>query len=47
MKATAPPANADIVSQGLLTPDRAEGCNEEYNRLTRAWSTLLQTHLRE
>ena len=41
-----PKANADIVSGGSLPEDRAEGCEQEWEQLTRGWSTLLEPHLR-
>ena len=41
-----PKANADIVENGSLPEDRAEGCEEEWDQLTRGWGTLLDPHLR-
>ncbi|WP_059016304.1 DUF4344 domain-containing metallopeptidase [Mycobacterium sp. M26] len=41
-----PKANADIVENGSLPEDRAEGCEEEWGQLTRGWGTLLEPHLR-
>lgn len=41
-----PKANADIVENGSLPEDRAEGCEEEWDQLTRGWGTLLEPHLR-
>ncbi|WP_328362639.1 DUF4344 domain-containing metallopeptidase [Mycobacterium sp. NBC_00419] len=41
-----PTANADIVADGSLPEDRAEGCEQEWEQLTRGWSTLLEPHLR-
>ncbi len=41
-----PDGNKDILADGLLPQDRADGCNNEYNRLMRAWGTLLSTHLK-
>lgn len=37
-------ANADIVSSGLLPEDRADDCEGEYDKLARAWATLLEPH---
>ncbi len=39
-----PAGNADIVGPDALPEDRAGGCEDEYNQLTRAWSTLLAPH---
>nr|WP_308197418.1 DUF4344 domain-containing metallopeptidase [Candidatus Mycolicibacterium alkanivorans] len=41
-----PETNADIVKNGLLPEDRADGCEGEWDQLTRGWSTLLEPHLR-
>lgn len=41
-----PSANADIVANGSLPEDRADGCEEEWQQLSRGWSTLLEPHLR-
>lgn len=41
-----PEANADIVKKGLLPADRADGCEGEWDQLSRGWSTLLEPHLR-
>ena len=41
-----PAAHADMVEDGRLPADRAAGCPEEYQRLSRAWFTLLAPHLR-
>lgn len=39
-----PDANADVVAQGLLPQDRADGCEDEFNKMTKAWSELLSPH---
>jgi len=39
-----PQAEADIVDNGLLPEDRADGCEYEYDQLSRAWSELLEPH---
>ena len=41
-----PAAHADMVEDGRLPADRAAGCPEEYQRLSRAWYKLLAPHLR-
>ena len=41
-----PAAHADMVEDGRLPADRAAGCPEEYQRLSRAWYTLLAPHFR-
>lgn len=41
-----PDANADIVTDGMLPEARADGCEYEYEKLSRAWSTLLEPHLK-
>ncbi|OBG89489.1 hypothetical protein A5733_21880 [Mycobacterium sp. NS-7484] len=41
-----PVANADVVSQGLLPQDRADGCEDEYDKMTNAWAELLAPHLK-
>lgn len=41
-----PDANADIVADGMLPEARADGCEDEYNKLSRAWSTLLEPHMK-
>jgi len=41
-----PAAHADLVEDGRLPPERAAGCPEEYQRLSRAWYTLLAPHLK-
>ncbi|MBX8687367.1 hypothetical protein GO011_07965 [Mycobacterium sp. 20091114027_K0903767] len=41
-----PDGNQDILSGGLLPKERADRCNNEYNRLMRAWGTLLSPHLK-
>ena len=41
-----PAAHADMVADGRLPEDRAAGCQEEYNQLSRAWSKLLDPYLK-
>jgi Putative metallopeptidase len=41
-----PDATGDVVAQGLLTEDRAERCADEYQKLDRAWSRLLDPYLK-
>ena len=41
-----PAAHADMVADGRLPEDRAVGCQEEYDQLSRAWSKLLAPYLR-
>ncbi|OHT78128.1 hypothetical protein BKG69_15895 [Mycobacteroides chelonae] len=42
-----PEGNKDIVADGLLPQDRADGCEDEYRKLSNAWSTLLSPHLKD
>ncbi len=39
-----PEANADLVGDGQLPEDRADGCPAEWDQLDNAWSTLLEPH---
>jgi len=39
-----PQANGDLVANGQLPEDRAEGCPAEWQQLDNAWSTLLEPH---
>lgn len=41
-----PDANTDIVEQGLLPQARADGCADEFDKLTNAWAELLDPHLK-
>jgi hypothetical protein len=41
-----PDANADLVASGGLPEDRADGCDDEWAKLDRAWSTLLEPHVK-
>jgi hypothetical protein len=41
-----PTGNADIVSDGLLPQDRADRCQDEFEKLNRAWGTLLAPYLK-
>ncbi len=36
-----PTGNADLVTDGALPEDRADGCEDEYAKLSDAWNTLL------
>lgn len=40
-----PEAYADLVDEGFLPEDRAEGCADEYDQLSRSWGRLLDDHL--
>lgn len=40
-----PEAYADLVEDGFLPEDRAEGCGDEYDQLSRSWNRLLDKHL--
>lgn len=42
-----PDGNSDIVKDGLLPEDRADGCQDEFAKLSKAWGTLLQPYLKE
>lgn len=42
-----PEANADVITDGLLPQDRADGCQDEFAKLTNAWSELLKPHLKQ
>ncbi|MEX3755410.1 DUF4344 domain-containing metallopeptidase, partial [Mycobacteroides abscessus] len=42
-----PEGNKDIVADGLLPQDRADGCEDEYRKLANAWSTLLSPYLKD
>jgi hypothetical protein len=41
-----PAAHASMVTEGKLPADRAAGCREEYQQLSRAWSRLLEPYLK-
>jgi Putative metallopeptidase len=41
-----PDAGANAITDGLLTQDRADGCEDEYDKLTNAWNQLLAPHLK-
>ncbi len=41
-----PGQSADLVNNGLLPKDRADGCEEEYDQLEKAWGTLLDPYLK-
>lgn len=41
-----PVGNADLVTDGLLPEDRADGCEDEYAQLSRSWDTLLAPYLK-
>ncbi|OBF25677.1 DUF4344 domain-containing metallopeptidase [Mycobacterium sp. ACS4331] len=42
-----PEANQDIIDSGLLPQARAETCEDEYERLVKAWGTLLADHMKQ
>ncbi len=39
-----PAGSADLVAAGTLPQGRADGCQDEYNKLMRAWGKLLEGH---
>ena len=41
-----PTAHANMITEGELPADRAGGCHEEYQPLSRAWSRLLEPYLK-
>jgi hypothetical protein len=41
-----PAAHADMITDGRLPADRAAGCQEEFQQLSRAWSKLLAPYLK-
>ena len=41
-----PEANGDLVTDGQLPEDRANGCADEWQQLDKAWSTLLDPYFR-
>jgi hypothetical protein len=41
-----PAGNAFIVDEGLVPQDRADSCEGEYDRMSRAWWDMLDPHLR-
>jgi hypothetical protein len=41
-----PVGNADLVKNGSLPEDRADGCEDEYNKLSSSWDTLLGPYLK-
>ena len=41
-----PAAHANMITEGQLPADRAAGCDEEYQQLSRAWSRLLAPYLK-
>ncbi|MGY4711930.1 DUF4344 domain-containing metallopeptidase [Mycolicibacterium sp. CBM1] len=41
-----PTGNADLVKDGLLPEDRADGCEDEYAKLSSSWDTLLGPYLK-
>ncbi|MGE2714663.1 DUF4344 domain-containing metallopeptidase [Mycolicibacterium litorale] len=42
-----PQGNAFIVDQGLVPEDRADSCEGEFDRMSRAWWDMLDPHLRD
>jgi hypothetical protein len=41
-----PDGNADLVSSGQLPQDRADGCEDEWDKLVYAWDSLLDPHFK-
>lgn len=41
-----PQANADLVTDGSLPQDRADRCEDEYEKLSESWSVLLGPYLK-
>ena len=41
-----PGANGDLVTDGQLPEDRAAGCQDEWQQLDQAWSTLLDPYFK-
>lgn len=41
-----PIGNAGLVGDGMLPQDRADGCEDEFAKLTHAWGTLLDPYLK-
>jgi hypothetical protein len=41
-----PKQGADLVGDDKLPADRAEGCEDEYNQLEKAWGALLEPYLK-
>ncbi len=41
-----PDANADLVGGDQLPEDRADGCEEEYDKMSHAWDSLLDPYLK-
>lgn len=39
-----PEDTGDVVAAGLLAEGRADGCDDEFQKLDRAWSTLLDPY---
>lgn len=39
-----PEANADMITEGGLPQERAQGCPDEWKQVEHAWSTLLDDH---
>lgn len=41
-----PAASADIVKDGVLPEERAEGCQGEWDKMSAAWQQMLQPHMK-
>jgi hypothetical protein len=41
-----PVGNADLVKDGGLPQDRADGCQDEYTKLSNSWDKLLGPYLK-
>lgn len=42
-----PEANASMVADGLVPEERADSCEDEFDRMSRAWYEMLEPHLRD
>jgi len=41
-----PERNADLVGDDQLPQDRADGCEDEYDKMSHAWDRLLEPYLK-
>jgi len=41
-----PVGNADLVTDGSLPQDRADGCQDEFEKLSEAWNSLLSPYVK-
>lgn len=42
-----PGRHSDLVTEGILPEDRAQGCADEYQQLSGSWTTLLSPYLKK